>query len=429
MAATAAALTSGSGVASTAPVPLAPPLGRWWVATIAVASMVASDFKFRIREVDSALAGRPDLNVILEVVVYALVATYVVMAVGIFRSRPPVDRLLVAALLFAGVTALSAAYSVYPALGLVRGVQTVIVAGFAVAVAGNARREHLVRFVQLYVVATAAATAVGVVFPQPRLPLQLDRFNWLHVHPVRVGTYLGLAVVALVALLADRRLRDLGVRAPAWVWWSLLGVNAGALVATKTRGAVAGALVGALVVLLVRGGRRRLLDTLVVGAVAIAFVVVAFGPHLVDFAERGQPAEAIATLNSRTLLWELAVDAFAERPVEGYGLGASRGLFYDETGLGGGHNAFVEILVASGAVGAVLFVVLLAGVGLRACRLRGRAGRADRPLLLGFLAFSLVNAMTTDGLAAPANVSSVWLFTVVGWLVVSTRADAVERAS
>ena len=398
-------------------------VGRWWVALIGIACAVASDYKFRVRDVNNALSGQVDLNILLELVVYGAVAVFLITRTGVLRMRPPVDRLLVGALVFAGVTVVSGLYATYPTLGLVRGAQTLVVGALAVSVCTLADRAHLVRFVQLFAITTACSVAFGAVVRFPRLPLQADRFNWLHVHPVIVGTYLGIAVVVSLALLTDHRLSDLGLRLPKWFLGMLLAVNALGLVATKTRGGAGGAIVGVIVFLLVRAGRRRVLELgmailLVVGAVALAF-----GDQIVRFAERDQTGETIATLNSRTRLWDLAFDAFQRRPLQGYGLGASRGIFFDETGLGGGHNAFVEVLVASGAIGIVAFAVLLTTLILRAARLSGRSGRVDRPLLLGFMAFSLVNGITTEGLGAPANVSAIWLFLAASWVVVSARAD------
>ncbi len=37
--------------------------------------------------------------------------------------------------------------------------------------------------------------------------------------------------------------------------------------------------------------------------------------------------------------------------------------------------------------------------------------------------------MTMEGLSVPANVSSIWLYVVVGWLGVLRRAGPVERAA
>lgn len=398
-------------------------LGRWWVALVGVACIAASDYKLRLREVGSTLSGRPDLNIILELAVYGTVAVFLVLRVGLLRARPPADRLIVAFLGFAGVTAVSGLYATYPALGLVRAAQTVVVAALAVAVCTTGTREHLVRFAQLFTVMTAGSVLFGLVVRFPRRNLQTDRFNWLYVHPVIVGTFLGVAVVVLVALLADRRLRDSGLRLPTWAWGGLLVLNLAGLVATKTRGAAAGALVGCLVVLLVQAGRRRLLDVAAAVLAAVTVAGLTLGSQFVNFAARGQTVETLGTLNSRTHLWDLALDAFRLRPLHGYGLGASRGLFYDETGLGGGHNALVGVLVDAGAIGLVAFVTLVVTYGIRAARLRGPSGRTTRPLLLGFLAFSVVNGATTEGLSAPANVSAVWLFLAASWVVVSTRED------
>ena len=73
----------------------------------------------------------------------------------------------------------------------------------------------------------------------------------------------------------------------------------------------------------------------------------------------GSGLDEIATLSSRTDLWSVALDAFGQNPIFGYGITSSRGLFYDETGLGGGHNAVINTLVELGIVGIVIWGTLI----------------------------------------------------------------------
>ena len=58
---------------------------RWWVPCLVLPMIVASDYKFRHRAAASALGGRPDSQVLMEVGVYALVASYLVLR----RGRAP----------------------------------------------------------------------------------------------------------------------------------------------------------------------------------------------------------------------------------------------------------------------------------------------------------------------------------------------------
>jgi hypothetical protein len=67
-------------------------------------------------------------------------------------------------------------------------------------------------------------------------------------------------------------------------------------------------------------------------------------------------------------------------------------------------------------VGTVAFAALLLTLGFVLLTLcRHRTLRADAGMLLGIFGCFLTDSMTTEGLAAPANVSSVWLFILVAW--------------
>ena len=76
--------------------------------------------------------------------------------------------------------------------------------------------------------------------------------------------------------------------------------------------------------------------------------------------------------------------AVRERPLFGHGFMSARGVFLNTFGLGGAHNAFVEVLVNSGVFGTVWWVVLVLMVAAGACGV-ARAGLPEGPLLVGVL--------------------------------------------
>jgi exopolysaccharide production protein ExoQ len=407
------------------------PMPPLWPAILPPALILASDYKLRSREAGASLSGGADLMVLVEIAIYAAAALFMYRRFGL---RPPVRRttgLLFAAWSWGGFLALSALWSPYPAISVVRAAQTLIVLSACQLLATRARTADMHRFAHLFIAIVLISVGIGVVHPFPRTNLTQDRFNWLFVHPVTAGVYLGVAVLLVTAFMIRRQpaptrgpRRILGPW-PLPVYLGSLVILAGALAATGTRGAAVGCVLGLAVLLATANGPRGRVDLLVTSVAVAIIVVLAFAQAVLSFATRGEDAEQLSSLNSRTDLWALAFKRIAEEPIFGYGLGASRGLFLRDTGLGGGHNAFVNALVDNGYVGLILFVLLLITLGTVLMALvRYREVRSDAGLLAGLTGFFVVDAITFEGLAAPANVAGVWLFLMVAWTEVLRRDAA-----
>jgi O-antigen ligase len=391
------------------------PTAGWWAYVLPLALMLASDYKLRSRGVDQSVGGTADLTVLVEIGVYGLAGLYLVNRFGLGPPRRRVSGLLLAAWVFFGYAAASALWSPYKSLGVVRGSQLLVALLLCSAMATRATPGDLRRLAHAFIVIVVASVGIGVAHPFPRTPLTQDRFNWLYVHPVQAGVYLGVAVLLTVGYL----IRWTTPRDRMWhpaVYGGVLVVLTGALVATGTRGATLGCAIGLAVLLATARGPKGRVDVVVMGTAVAVLAVLAFSSKILAFVERGESAESLASLNSRTDLWSLAMDAFAREPIFGHGLGSTRGLFLDSIGLGGGHNAFVNALVDEGALGTAAFVSLLLTLGFVLLMMtRHRTLRADAGMLLGLLAFFLADSITTEGLAAPANVSSAWLLIAVAW--------------
>ena len=146
-----------------------------------------------------------------------------------------------------------------------------------------------------------------------------------------------------------------------------------------------------------------------------------------SYVTRDEPTEQLATVNARAPLWNQALSLVEQQPVLGYGVGASRGLLLDSTGLGGGHNAVVNVLLDAGVIGAAAWVGLLWVLFGQLRRLRGRGSvdvvGAEASVLLGLLVCLLVDGMTYEGLGSPANVAIIWLFAIVAWTNVLDRGE------
>lgn len=391
--------------------------GRWWITAAPLLLMVASEYKVRLRAYDQAISGSADPFVVLEIACYAAVALYLVARFGVSVRPTRVPALVLAAYAYVVVLALSAAASPYLALAVVRGAQLVVLLALSRVIARHGSRAGLHRFAHGFAVLVAGSVSFGVVVPFPRIPTQEGRFTWLYVHPVIAGEYVGLATVVLVGYLAARRIQRPGPRLGWAIYLGLLAICVAGLLGTRTRGAVVGAAFGALLVLWsLRQGRRRVdLAAVVIGVVTVAGLVGASAVR--SFLTRGESTAQLATLNSRTTLWSQALGAFTQHPTYGYGLGASRGLFLDTIGLGGGHNALVNLLVDAGLVGAGAWLALLATLVVALVRLPHAADgvSVDRAIMLGVLGFLLVDSVFTEALGAAATVAATWLFILIAW--------------
>jgi exopolysaccharide production protein ExoQ len=399
--------------------------GRWWFGICALTLIVASDYKLRVRAPSNAFRGKIDGLVLVELALYGIVGLYLVLAHG----RPPRIRRtplhLYLACLFVGLMVLSVVYSAYPQYALVRAGQMCVLLGLTMVAARKATRADLHWFAHGYIALVAASVVYGVfVHSAPVTKLQAGRFTWLAIHPTVSGVLTGLAALLTVGYLAATPRRRPG---PVWsraAYALALAIVGGGALASQTRGAVAGCLVGMLVVLLaIRGGRAVLELQIILIVVGIAFALLA-GGRVVDYFERGETSAQISSLNSRTEVWQTAKTAIEQKPMFGYGVTSSRGLFYDTLNLGGAHNAAVNVFVELGLVGLATWLALLLALVFGVRRLPIRAVpelRVDRALLLGVITFLVVDGVFYEGLGATTNVASTWFFVCIAWLSVARR--------
>ena len=332
--------------------------------------------------------------------------------------------------MYVALVAITLIETPYRVLASVRVAEVLVVLLLAYAAYWRATRADFHRLAHAFLVLVALSVVIGVRFPQPSFPLQEGRFTWLRVHPVTAGVFVGIGTVIVVAYLLWLRVDRPG---PRWPWWSYAGlavVITGALLATQTRGSVLAAAAACLLLLATRwrGSRRR--DLIAVGALVVAAVGLAASEPVLTYLARGENAAQLASLNSRTALWDLALQAVQKHPLLGWGVGASRGIFLEEIGLGGGHNAFVNVAVDLGIIGLVVWMALVVVLWRTVYRLprQGYDGIAvDRNIVRALIIMLVINGTTFEGMGALANVASTWLFLLVGWSAVLVRTVAEQR--
>ena len=392
-----------------------------WVTILPIAMMLATEYKFRQRTLADSLSGSADPAVLVELGVYAAVVGYLVL----FVVSPPRLRRPTAVQFFmrgyAAAMFVSVIYSEYPQLGAVRGAQLLVMVVTAGAIATRASARQMLQLGHAFVALVTGSVLIGLVYRVPFSPLQANRFSWIYVHPVTAGAMLALAIVIALCMMTNHNELPYGLdHWPRPVYLVVMAVMTAALLGTQTRGAIGAAVVGLMVSGFFIVPRRERLPLGVVAGTGLALTVAAFIGPIVAFLERGESTANLATVSNRTELWSIAFGLFTERPITGWGLATSRGIFYDKVGLGGAHNAFVNVLVDGGLIGTSLWLALVVAIALGIRRLL-REGHRDGPLLAGLLATMMVNGLTVEGVGSGIGMSALWLLLTGAWVGVAQR--------
>ena len=409
-----------------------PPLIEWLRTSLqahaiplaAVLLILASETKFVLKDEITGSGASVDIYILFEVAVYGAVAASILLLSPhppSFAGAHPLEMGLLAYTFVMCAGALAAPSPVYAVVRAFEVCTILLVARWT----RTARSDWFLVFVRAFIFATVAMVGVGVVAPHDRGPLQQERFNWLATHSTTVGQFLAVAFTLSLILAVARTWRDRN-QARAMPYWLATVITAVALAANNTRGSAVAALAGITVGLILVLPRRLWVSAILVLSYAGMFVVLLAQDVIGAWFARGEEAADLENLNSRLPLWRLAVtETLSERPVMGFGLGASRSIFYEETGLGGSHNAVINVLVDLGVVGLIIWVTLLAYAGWIMLRFRPatEAQLVERTLWLATLCVLLVNGITVDGLGGAANMGMVWLF-----MMVARAAQVHERS-
>lgn len=399
-----------------------------WVTILPIVMIVATEYKFRQRELSDSLSGAVDPAVLVELGAYGAVVAYLVL----FVVSPPQLRRPTAIQFFmrayAAAMLVSVLYSEYPQLGAVRGMQLLIMVLCASAIATRATHRQVIQLAHGFVALVACSVLIGLRWRVPFSHLQAHRFSWMYVHPVTAGAMLTLALVLATGLMTSRNRFPYGLdHWPRPVYVVAIALMGGGLIGTQTRGAIAAAVAGLFVTVFLTIPRRERLPVGVVAGLGGGLAIAAFLPAIITYLARGESTANLATVSNRTELWGIAVDLVAQRPVTGWGLATSRGIFYDAVGLGGAHNAFVNVAVDGGLVGLALWLCFVGAVGWGIRRL-GRAGHRDVPMMAGMLAALMVNGLTVEGVGSGIGMSALWLLLLGAWVGVLQRQTTAERA-
>ena len=403
-----------------------------WIVPLVV--IVAIEYKFRRRSIDDALSGSIDVMIALELLTLALVGTWSLWR--LVPSRPRIEPVMMLLWGYVLTTAVSALYSAFPMLALARAVELIIIGTVIQLVASQGSFGTISRLLHGWVALMSLSIVAGLAYVAPTTGPQEGRFTWLSVHSVTAGSMLAVSVPVLFGLWLAAGRRPLPWS--RWIYGGLLVFQLVFLLLTRTRGSIGGALVALAVMAWLSSGRRARPELVLGSLIAGGAFALAFGRQILEFLTRGESVDQIGTFNRRTEIWSLAWDSFLERPFFGLGFNSAKGVFFDETGLGGAHNSVINVMIDVGLVGLVWWVLLVTSALVLVGRLRrierrssvllpGATGTArnDQLILIGVFVALLINSITTEGLGAGVNVMAIWLFLSCAWL---TLLDADQRA-
>lgn len=424
---------------------------RWPVAAISSSFLLVllAGTKFRTRDPTATLSGSVDAQVVFEIGAFGLLAVIVAMAaLSVRLNIQRLSRWEWVLLAFGGLAVASALWSPIPLFTAVRGAQLLILLALAMVAVRVLGPDHTLRAltwsVAVYVVVMAllAATIPAASGAREASYEVGARFSWFGVHPILAATLAGLGAALLTAE---------GLYVPRERWTRLAGVPAVVLVAplfvvllaARSRGPLI-AFAVAVLVLVLRRFSRPWLATLALGfSVAAMIGLVALNAGMVfetwlresalsdnpamEYITRGNTLEYLTTLGGRTELWGEIVQLMVERPIAGWGYGASREMILERVPWAGyAHNAVIQTLVDLGVVGTALIwaAILVATVtDLLKRQWAGSPSGAARGRIFVALVFTLVLSIVSESFAGAPGYELLLVFAAI---LASERARVPE---
>ena len=163
-----------------------------------------------------------------------------------------------------------------------------------------------------------------------------------------------------------------------WLMWSIVGTVA--MVLASGRQGLVIWLAAVSVLLWVH--RRRLFAAVIVPLSAL--VLLANWELFWDIVTRNQSSETLATLSSRLIWWEAAIEAWKIHPFTGYGFGVG-GRFAALQGISrtaSVHSGYLEALVGLGIIGTLVLLVAMVRIGWWSMKHLRRASDTTAPILI-----------------------------------------------
>lgn len=383
----------------------------WAVGWYLIGSIFIYDAQFRVRDIaDESI----DWQVILKILLW--IGAMIVGAANLRRYAYQFTKgSSVWLLVFIAVAISSVVYSVDPlfsAVALFGFIATIALVGAAASVLSE---QEIVSYLTWGLLAICVVSMVSfVVLPGMRdhqtvslLGFQFERLGGVH-HTNNIGR----AASIVLGLLAIKR-----IAYKERVSWFILVFTLVALAWTTSRTAMLG--LGAAVFLVLTANRKGASFVLTVLVLTISIFVLANSRYSADAVlstvSRSGSAEEIYTATGRLYVWNYALQRVAEAPWFGHGFG-STGEVMSAVRMQGTnfttnhpHNLFLSVIIMTGLVGFVPFVMLIIG------QLKSFWRRPNKYIDF-LLLFTVISGLfeTVAMMSLPSTMLIVWLTSLVG---------------
>jgi O-Antigen ligase len=253
-----------------------------------------------------------------------------------------------------------------------------------------------------------ALTGVGVAVAAIATPPHgTERLTVIDLNPNYVGLLLATALSASVALCLSGP-----ARWSRWLWVSSAGLQAFALLATRSRGALVGAVVGVFIIALV--GRPRRVQVIAATAILVVVTFAPDAPHTISTtALKGRSAQELNLYsNVRRNVLEAAWNTSLRHPLTGIGYGAFPEYAANDGDVGiviNTHNDYLRLSAEAGLPALALF----ASIVVVFVRLNTRK-RLDRALT-GVLATYFSGLLFANTLSNLQVTGAVWVLLGLAW--------------
>jgi hypothetical protein len=222
---------------------------------------------------------------------------------------------------------------------------------------------------------------------------------------------------AILMLVAAVRYWPVGGKCKHKMFYALVGLmGAVTMIAAQTRSALGGLVLGALVVLYLAGRTRYAIWGAILGVPAIIFT--SLGPRIMEYLQRDQSSEELATMSSRLDWWAIGYKMFMQHPFTGLGAYAgTRFAILTDVGAPQLHSDWMEVIVGTSIWGLAPFLISVVWiwVTLIRCYRGNRISVSDKQLTL-----EMIGVMAMLTIHSFVNVEMTWhhptlFLMILGW--------------
>jgi len=312
---------------------------------------------------------------------------------------------------------------------------------FPIVLAFVVEKRHVVALFAVFVAASVASVAHGLLFPASADAPEAGRLVGAGINPNELGAVLLVAVVLGVGLGLVRSWHPLA-RAAAFAGAVILTAG---LFLTQSRGALFGLAVAILVAPLAVGRGRRL-AALAIAAAAVFCAVAWFGVVASESTRKRVTNPSAEGGSGRADLWKVGWRMVEDHPIRGVGAGNFPARSVDYLLRPGRtesdiyivdtpkvpHNIYLAVLAELGVVGFLLFVTILLtalAAAIQAARQFRQRGQPVMDLLSRTLFIGLAGYLAALFFSSQLFEKQLWLLlaTAPALLAIAQRTPGEER--